>query len=101
MRLRKELNEKDIDNIFYAKVADALGHPIRVAIFRYIQKENEVKNDVCNSDLVSHFDYSQAAISQHVKKLVDADLFTIEKKDKFSMYSINKTTLKKFKELLK
>lgn len=44
---------------------------------------------VCNKDLVANFDYAQATISQHMKKLVQSGLVEVKKKDKFSYYYAN------------
>ena len=44
---------------------------------------------MCNKDLVAHFDYAQATISQHAKKLVDSGLVEVKKQDKFSYYYAN------------
>lgn len=38
---------------------------------------------------VNHFDYAQATVSQHMKKLVDSGLVEIKKKEKFSYYYAN------------
>jgi len=90
MRLRKEPNELQEDEILLiAKVSDALAHPARIKIYRYIMKCNKERVTVCNKDVVSAFDYSQATISQHIKKLVDAELVQVQKNDKFSMYYAN------------
>lgn len=73
MRLRKEIDEmQEKDILLIAKISDALAHPARIKIFRYIMQENKNLSKVCNKDLVSYFDYSQATISQHVKKLKDS-----------------------------
>ncbi len=103
MKIKKEFNiEKSEEAIFIAKIADALSHPLRVALIDYVSKKNKVRNDVCNKDLVEHFPYSQSSLSQHVKKLREANLFTVEYVDKFSFYSVNKQTMETFcKELLK
>ena len=90
MRLRKEPNELQEDEILLiAKVSDALAHPARIKIYRYIMKCNKERVTVCNKDVVSEFDYSQATISQHIKKLIDAELVQVQKSDKFSMYYAN------------
>ena len=34
---------------------------------------------VCNKDLVEHFDYAQATISQHIKKLAESGLIEVKK----------------------
>ncbi|MBR5315661.1 MAG: helix-turn-helix transcriptional regulator [Firmicutes bacterium] len=90
MRIRKEqelFEEKDIE--FIAQVSDALAHPVRLQLFRHIMQCNKSMETVCNKDLVASFDYAQATISQHMKKLVQSGLIEIQKKDKFSYYYAN------------
>ena len=90
MRIRKEqelFEEKDIE--FIAQVSDALAHPVRLQLFRHIMQCNRAMEQVCNKDLVASFDYAQATISQHMKKLVQSGLIEIQKKDKFSYYYAN------------
>lgn len=90
MRIRKEqelFEEKDIE--FIAQVSDALAHPVRLQLFRYIMQCNKSMETVCNKDLVANFDYAQATISQHMKKLTQSGLIEIQKKDKFSYYYAN------------
>ena len=90
MRLRKEQDEILEDEILLiADVSDALAHPARVKMFKYIMHANRAMITVCNKDLVKHFDYAQATVSQHMKKLVDSGLIQIKKKDKFSYYYVN------------
>ncbi len=90
MRLRKDQNEMlEEEILLIAQVSDALAHPARINIFRHIMQANRAMIQVCNRDLVEHFDYAQATISQHVKKLVDSGLVEIKKKDKFSYYYAN------------
>lgn len=89
MRIRKEndFDEKDIQMI--AAVSDALAHPVRLRLFRYIMQSNKSMESVCNKDLVANFDYAQATISQHMKKLVQSGLIEVKKQDKFSYYYAN------------
>ncbi len=102
MKIRKTLNiENSEDAIFVAEIANALAHPLRVALYAYVKNKNIVRNDVCNKDLVEHFDYSQSSLSQHVKKLREANLFKVEYRDKFSFYSINEEIMTKYIQLLK
>jgi ArsR family transcriptional regulator len=90
MRLRKDSNEMLEDEILLiAKISDALAHPARVKIFRYIMQANKAMVLVCNKDLVENFDYAQATISQHTKKLADSGLLEIKKKEKYSYYYAN------------
>ena len=87
MRLRKEQDEMmEEEVLLIAKVSDALAHPARINIFRYIMQSNRAMVQVCNKDLVEHFNYAQATISQHTEKLVDPGLVEVKKKDKLSYY---------------
>ena len=90
MRLRKDpdkMLEEEI--LLIARVSDALAHPARIRIFKYIMQSNRAMVLVCNKDLVEHFDYAQATISQHTKKLADSGLIEVKKKDKYSYYYAN------------
>ncbi len=90
MRLRKEADDMQEEEILLiAEVSDALAHPARIKIYRFIMHENRERRTVCNKDLVQAFEYSQATISQHVKKLVQADLVQVRKNDRFSEYYAN------------
>ncbi|HIU25319.1 MAG TPA: winged helix-turn-helix transcriptional regulator [Candidatus Copromorpha excrementigallinarum] len=94
MRLRKEVDEmQEKDILLIAKISDALAHPARIKIFRYIMEQNKKRQRICNKDLVNHFDYSQATISQHVKKLSDAGLVQVKREDRYSYYFIHLGTL--------
>ena len=100
MRIRKEIDDTSDEAHLLAEIADALAHPVRVAIFKYVAQKNQVRNDVCNSDLVQYLDYSQATISQHVKKLVKAGLIRTRKQDKFTVYYVDKERLNEYITLL-
>ncbi|MDF2656251.1 MAG: ArsR family transcriptional regulator [Bacillota bacterium] len=97
MRLRKEADEMQEEEILLiARVSDALAHPARIKIYRYIMQSNRNRTPVCNKDVVAAFDYSQATISQHIKKLVEAELVQVKKDDKYSMYYANIGILGKY-----
>ena len=90
MRLRKNTGLLDeTEAVLIADVSDALAHPARVKIYQFILEKNKDMIPVCNQDLVASFDYSQSTISQHVKKLIDANLIQMKKQDKKSMYFAN------------
>lgn len=90
MRLRKETEILQEDEILLvAQVSDALAHPVRIKIYQFIMQCNKDRTPVCNKDVVAAFDYSQATISQHIKKLVEADLVQLKKVEKCSMYYAN------------
>jgi ArsR family transcriptional regulator len=99
MRLRKNsendnLQEEDI--LLIAKVSDALAHPARIKIFRYIMLCNAERVSVCNKDIVERFDYSQSTISQHIRKLVIANLVQVKHQNAFSLYFANIGILRKY-----
>lgn len=90
MRLRKDdslMQEQEIQIV--AQVSDALAHPARIKIYQFIMQCNKDRIPVCNKDVVAAFDYSQATISQHIKKLIQANLVQMRKDDKCSMYYAN------------
>lgn len=106
MRIRTEISSEYINEKDYelAKIANALSHPVRVALVRYLSDKNNgngVDNSTCNRDLVDMFDYSQSTISQHVKILKEAGLFITESKDKFTHYYLNIDLLAEFANSLK
>ena len=99
MRLRSEISEGIVSEADrrMAEIGNALAHPVRVALVRYLNQKNcgqGVDNITCNKDLVQMFDYSQSTISQHVKILKECGLFTTEVKNKFTYYYLNKYLLK-------
>lgn len=94
MRLRKEIDEmQEQDILLIARISDALAHPARIKIFRYIMAQNRKRERVCNKDLVENFNYAQATISQHVKKLKDAGLIEGHKEDRYTYYYVHLGTL--------
>lgn len=90
MRIRKqtdELLEEEI--LLISKVSDALSHPARIKMFKYIMNMNRQREKVCTKDLVSEFDYAQATVSQHMAILASSGLVEIKKENKFSYYYAN------------
>ncbi len=103
MRIRASITSKYINDEDHqmAEIANALAHPLRVALVRYLSTKNYgkgVDNVACNKDLVKMFDYSQSTMSQHVKILKEAGVFITESKDKFTYYYPNKELLRKFSD---
>ena len=97
MRIRKKMDDMPEEEILLmARVSDALAHPARIRIFRYIMHCNKAMEKVCNKDVVATFDYAQATISQHIKTLTKADLVQVKKEDKYSYYYANIGTLGKY-----
>ena len=97
MRLRKnneELQEAEV--LLIAQVSDALAHPARVNILKFIMRCNAENITVCNKNVVENFRYSQATISQHIKKLQAANLVQLKKQDAFSIYYVNIGVMRKY-----
>ena len=105
MRIRKEapvdLLFDDEDIVVAAKISDALAHPVRIRMLRFILKENLARRNVTNKDIVFAFDYAQATISQHLSKLVIGGLLDVRKKGTSSCYFARVGRLSHFAETLK
>ncbi|MEO9801937.1 MAG: metalloregulator ArsR/SmtB family transcription factor [Reichenbachiella sp.] len=105
MRIRADISSSYIIDSDHkiAEVANALAHPLRVALVRYLAEKdggNGLDNVTCNKDLVEMFDYSQSTISQHIKVLKECGLFTTESKDKFTLYYLNRELLHQFNQFI-
>lgn len=106
MRIRSEISNSYINtkDTKTAELANALAHPVRVALIRYLKSKDGgrgLDNVTCNKDLVEMFDYSQSTISQHLKILKECGLFTTKSKDKFTFYYLNRPLLAEFTKLIK
>lgn len=90
MRIRKTGPEDaalhDDEILAAAKVSDALAHPARIRMFRYILKENIDRRIVTNKDLVQATGYAQATVSQHLNKLLVGGLLEMRKQGTSSCY---------------
>jgi len=95
MRIRKEIMTND-DYALIARASDALAHPARVAIFRYIYNKNLNRETVCNKDLVEEFDYAQSTISQHMNKLTLGGLIEVKHEGTKNFYFVNLGMLGKY-----
>ena len=105
MRIRKhipvDLLVNDEDIITAAKISDALAHPARIRMFRFILTENLARRTVTNKDLVFAFDYAQATISQHLSKLLIGGLIEVKKRGTSSCYFAKVGKLSSFTNTLK
>ena len=90
MRIRKEPDTvEDGEILLISQVSDAFAHPVRIKMFRYIMKCNREMVPVCNKDLIREFGYAQATTSQHISKLVEAELIETRKEEKFTYLYAN------------
>lgn len=102
MRIRRENDIYQEDEIrLISSASDALAHPLRVEIFRYIYTENIARRQVCNKDLVAEFGYSQSTISQHMRKLLISGLVEAQRKESYSYYYVNLGMLQKYLNTVK
>ncbi len=102
MRIRTESKfEVSEDAKLIASASDALAHPLRVELFRYVYKENMQRRGVCTKELVAHFGYSQSTVSQHMKKLLISGLLEGKRENSFLFYYVNLGTLSKYLDAVK
>ena len=105
MRIRKHgpadeaINNEEIMTV--AKISDALAHPARIRMLRFILAENLSRRIVTNKDLVNVFDYAQATISQHLSKLMQGGLLDVKKRGTSSCYYVRVGRLSAFTAILK
>ncbi len=66
------MQEKEVQQL--ARFAKALGHPIRIAILQYLNRQNSC----FTGDLVDVLPVAQSTVSQHLKELKDAGLISGE-----------------------
>ena len=60
MRIRRDNDIYDVEEIkLISAASDALAHPLRVELFRFIYTENIARRQVCNKDLVERFGLAQ------------------------------------------
>lgn len=80
------------------KISKALADINRLRIIKFIQ---EHKGKLECTTIVSSMNLAQPSISHHIKKLVEAELIEPHKEGKFYFYSLNKTVLKNYSDILK
>lgn len=102
MRIRKRITEVQSDDLnLITSVSDALAHPVRLQLFRFIMQKNKAMDLVCTRDLVENFDYAQATISQHMNKLAMSGLVDTKNQDKYTYYFANIGVLTRYIEATK
>jgi ArsR family transcriptional regulator, arsenate/arsenite/antimonite-responsive transcriptional repressor len=73
-----------------AKVAKALGDPIRVQLVDVLRRH---PGQACVCELVPLFDLSQPTVSHHLKVLRDAGIIGSERRGLWSFYYVNPESL--------
>lgn len=101
MRIRKETELDSEEILLISEVSNALAHPARVKLFKYIFDRNRELAGVCTKELVEHFDYAQATISQHMKVLLESGLVVGKNVNKYTYYYINLGAFSKYLDTVK
>ncbi|MDR1028414.1 MAG: helix-turn-helix domain-containing protein [Clostridiales Family XIII bacterium] len=102
MRIRKaaqDSSDGEIERI--AKTSDALAHPARIRIFRYILHRNSERRPVRNKDIVAAFPFAQATISQHLNKLIIGGLIEARPEGTSTYYYANIGRIGQYAQSLK
>ena len=76
-------------------ISKALSDKNRVEIIKLLSDEQ-----LCACHILEYFDFTQPALSHHMKQLVDSKLVLVEKKAQWSYYKINKKRFMEFKEFI-
>lgn len=69
----------------FLKIVSSLNDDTRVKLIKFI----DIHGKCCVCDLVNSFEMIQSRLSRHLKILKDAGFLSIEKKGKWSYYSIS------------
>ena len=102
MRIRKRADSVPTDDMaLIALASDALAHPVRLELFKFIMQKNKAMELVCTGDLVENFNYAQATISQHMNKLTVSGLIETKNAERRTYYFANAATLSKYIETLR
>ena len=84
------MNSKDV-----AVICKALGDSNRLQIVKILSDCDE--KPAC--DLLEHFDFSQPALSHHMKVLEKAEIITVEKKGTWNYYTFSDDFAKEFQSM--
>ncbi|HET6479869.1 MAG TPA: metalloregulator ArsR/SmtB family transcription factor [Actinoplanes sp.] len=76
----------------HAEQLSALGHPVRLAILRYVVQGEG--SGTAAGDIQSHVELPASTLSHHLKRLVAAGLLTTRAEGTFHLYSANYTALR-------
>ncbi len=102
MRIRKRVSNLPSEDVrLITLVSDALAHPVRLELFKFILQKNKAMELICTGDLVNNFDYAQATISQHMNKLTVSGVVEARSVERRTYYFANATVLSKYFEAVK
>ncbi len=69
----------------HAEQLAALGHPVRLAILRFVVQGGE--SGIAAGEIQSHVDLPASTLSHHLKRLVDAGMLTSRSEGTFHYYA--------------
>ena len=102
MIIRKRIGETVSNDMeLLTLVADALAHPVRLELLKFIMQKNKAMELVCTSDLVENFDYAQATISQHMNKLSVAGLVNTRSAERRTYYFADASVITEYMNAIK
>jgi ArsR family transcriptional regulator len=81
----------ELDAERLAAVAKALSEPIRIQILDVVRRSDQ---PVCQCELIALFDIKQSLLSHHIKKLVESELMTVQRRHRWAYYSPAETAIK-------
>lgn len=76
----------------HAEQLSALGHPVRLAILRYVVQGEA--GGTAAGDIQSHVELPASTLSHHLKRLVEAGLLTARAERTFHYYAANYKALR-------
>jgi ArsR family transcriptional regulator len=76
----------------HAEQLAALGHPVRLAILRYVVQGGEA--GTAAGEIQTHVDLPASTLSHHLKRLVDAGLLVSRPEGTFHYYGADYKTLR-------
>ena len=82
----------------HAEQLSALGHPMRLAIVRFVVQGGE--DGTAAGEIQTHVDMPASTLSHHLKRLVDAGLLSSRSVGTFHYYSAEYTALRALTDYL-
>jgi ArsR family transcriptional regulator len=82
----------------HAAALGALGHPIRLAILRYVVQAGDAV--AAAGAIQGHVDLPASTLSHHLKRLVDAGLLATRQEGTFHYYAADYTALRALTDYL-
>jgi DNA-binding transcriptional ArsR family regulator len=76
----------------HAEQLSALGHPVRLQILRFVVQGDP--DGTTAGDIQSHVDLPPSTLSHHLKRLVEAGLFTTRHEGTFHLYAADYSALR-------